>query len=303
MELTANNYKDSFKITKNGTTDLNVFFYKKGLINITRPNISYIKVDTASNEKPVYHIGSQEPMGHTGSIKTVAGVIMFEVFDGYPLQSLMFSLNNTNTYNSHCNALEDLPPLDLYVLQKNGLDPYGDYILKNVKFTSTQMEMGIKTPGRYLVARFTSSVIERFRAPAFFNEFVSDNYDYHIIRHSKEIEQIKLDIDNSEQNNHLSNSARSRLYRLLEINGESDIYKNEEGTLDLKKALDECYNEFKEAYLYGTVGILAKNGYILQIIDFIREFYKIRNIYMLKTVNFFTNPQILYDTASGGETK
>lgn len=292
MELSVTDGNGSFKLTKNGATDINIYFYKKGLINITRPTISYIKVDTASNTKPVYHIGSKDPMGHTGSMKTAAGVIMFEVLDGYPLQSLMFSLNKSKK-GVHYNSLEDLPPLDLYVVQKNGADPYGDYIIKDVKFISTQLELGIKTPGRYVVARFTATCSERFRAPFFFNNFVSDNYDFHIVRNKIEIEQIKADIDNSENNNHYDDKTRRSLNKLLEV---YTYDQKKPSTIDLKVSLDKCYNCFKTSYLYGTVGIIADNAYILQISDFIREFYKIRNRYMLKTVGLVTNPGFLYST-------
>ena len=56
-------------ITKNNFHELNCFFTRNGLNNISRPDISYLKIDSASNIQPIFHIGFKENMGFIDSFK------------------------------------------------------------------------------------------------------------------------------------------------------------------------------------------------------------------------------------------
>lgn len=184
----------SIILTKNSLTDVNVFFYKNDFINVHRPLISFLKIDDATKIEPVFHIGIDKPMGFLSSYNIVAGIMIFEVLEGTPLQELMFMENNNSTAKTYKYSITDLPPMDLYVVQKNNKDPYGDFILTDLKFVSTKTEQNIEDPKRQLIAEFVCSSKKPFRIPYFYNNFKSDNYRNHIIRNKEEIYQIQQDI-------------------------------------------------------------------------------------------------------------
>ncbi|MGL5719147.1 hypothetical protein [Cetobacterium sp.] len=184
----------SIILTKNSLTDVNVFFYKSDFTNVHRPLISFLKIDDATKIEPVFHIGIDKAMGFLSSFNIVAGIMVFEVLEGTPLQELMFIENNNSTANSYRFSITELPPMDLYVIQKNNQDPYGDFILTDLKFTSTKMEQNIEVPGRQLIAEFICTSKKAFRIPYFYNNFKSDNYRNHFIRNKDEIYQIYQDI-------------------------------------------------------------------------------------------------------------
>ena len=183
----------SIILTKNSLTDVNLFFYKNDFTNVHRPLVSYLKIDDASKIEPVFHIGIDKAMGFLSSYNLVAGVMVFEVLEGTPLQSLMFSENNNPDVNGYKFSITELDPMDLYVVQKGNLDPYGDFILTDLKFTSTRTEQNIEVPGRKLIAEFICSSKKPFRLPFFYNNFKSDNYRNHILRRNSRfcIKQIK----------------------------------------------------------------------------------------------------------------
>ena len=79
-----------FVVTKNSLVDLNVFFYKKGMINIHRPMLSMLKIDSSRQTEPFFHIGFKHNMGYSSSNQIISGVMIFEVLEGYPLQSILF---------------------------------------------------------------------------------------------------------------------------------------------------------------------------------------------------------------------
>ena len=185
----------SFTITKNNFHDLNCFFTKNGLQNISRPNISYLKINSATNIQPVFHIGFKENMGFIYSVKINGGIIIFEVLEGYPLQDLLFSYNkNISNIKNYKFRLEDLDPMDFYCIQSENKDIFGDFILKKLKFISSKMDQSVENFGRRIIAEFICTEMLPFKIPYFYNNFISDNYNYHIIRDKKEIENIKKDI-------------------------------------------------------------------------------------------------------------
>ncbi|MGL4998407.1 MAG: hypothetical protein ACRC5T_05505, partial [Cetobacterium sp.] len=143
-------------LTKNDMVELNVFFYKKDFVNVHRPLLSFLKIDDATNVQPVFHIGFERNMGYISSYHVIAGVMVFEVLEGTPLQSLLF-MNNSDAKNEYKTSITQLEAMDLYVVQNRNLDPYGDFILSDLKFVSTKMEQSIDKLGRQLVAEFVCS--------------------------------------------------------------------------------------------------------------------------------------------------
>ncbi len=185
-----------FVCTKNNMPDLFVFFKKAGDKNIHRPLLSMFKIDSATRTVPIFHIGFQENMGYLSSNKIVSGVMVFEVLEGYPLQEMMFNQPSGDGWfrRTKDRCLEDLDPMDFYCIQKNNKDAYGDFVLKNLKFIDTKMSQSAEDFSRRIIASFVCTSMDNFRLPYFFNYFMSDDYDHHIIRDKNEVEDIKKDI-------------------------------------------------------------------------------------------------------------
>jgi hypothetical protein len=264
-------------ITKNSLTELNVFFYRKDFKNVLRPFISYIKIDNSANIQPAYHIGFKENMGYLTSLTTTGGSMVFEVLEGYPLQSLLFADNALGGKMKY--KLEDLTPMDFYCMNAQNEDPYGDFILTNLKFISSRMEQGVNSPGRVLVADFVCTSMIPFKIPYFYNKFKSDNYDYHIIRKKSEIDEIKLDITQMLDTGYLMDTTIERMIGILGgKDGETMI-----------EVLERVYNEFCD-----SVDDRKPNTRLLINIQlFIKDFYFVKNTYELKTVGVSTKLDFL----------
>lgn len=215
----------SIILTKNSLTDVNVFFYRSDFTNVHRPLISFLKIDDATKIEPVFHIGVDKAMGFLNSYNIVAGVMVFEVLEGTPLQELMFIDNSSSIITDYKYSITDLAPMDLYVIQKGNLDPYGDFILTDLKFTSTKMEQNIEVPGRKLIAEFICTSKKPFRIPYFYNNFKTDNYRNHFLRNKEEMYQIYQDIQMVEEEipeyvlnelNYNLNLTKSSVYDIFE---------------------------------------------------------------------------------------
>ena len=259
-----------FVLTKNNLVDLNVFFYKEGFTNIHRANISLIKIDSATKTTPIFHIGFKNNMGYISGNRVYTGVMVFEVLEGYPLQSIMFA-NNDNPTNEYQQSLEDLDAIDFYCIQKKNKDPYGDFVLRNLKFIDTKMTQSTEEFSRKLVATFVCSDKIPFRLPYFFNQFKSDNYSSHLIRSKKEMEEICQDLDSSES--YLSKEFLNKYCVIL-----SEI--NTVGTKSVehvKECLRIAFEEVVKDFTFRRT--IKRNSAIYRIRDFIYEFYKFRNEY------------------------
>lgn len=232
----------SIILTKNSLTDVNVFFYRNDFTNIHRPLISFLKIDDATKIEPVFHIGIDKAMGFLSSYSIVAGIMVFEVLEGTPLQELIFIENDNTTTDSYKFSITELPPMDLYVIQKQNQDPFGDFILTDLKFTSTKMEQNIEVPGRKLIAEFVCTSKKAFRIPYFYNNFKSDNYRNHFIRSKKEIEQIYQDIQMVE------NDIPERI--LDELNLTFNLNKE-----NVYSVFETLYDDFIRHYKYGLMSI------------------------------------------------
>lgn len=256
-------------LTKNNLCDLNVFFYKKGYANVHRPFLSMLKIDSVSRTTPIFHIGFDRNMGFSSGYKMYSGVMVFEVLDGYPLQSIMFTNNKTKKIKTMQQTLEDLEVMDFYCLQRKNKDPYGDFILKDVKFIETRMTQSTQDYSRRIVASFVCSSKIPFKFPYFFNEFVSDNYNNHIVRRKSEIEKIKIDIKASEK---ILNEHQHKLSEYISIlNPNIDNYSIDQ----LCYALSDCYTSAVSEF--NNRKPLTKKSPIFRIRDFIHDFYKFRN--------------------------
>ena len=256
-----------FIVTKNSLVDLNVFFYKKGMINIHRPMISMLKIDSSNHSEPFFHIGFKHNMGYSSSNHIISGVMIFEVLEGYPLQSILF-INNDSPNKPYKQSLEELDSMDLYCVQKRNEDPYGDFVLKNVKFINTQYNQSTSDFSRRLVATFVAESKENFRIPFFFNHFKSDVYSSHIIRDKKEIDEIKKDLNNTWDR--LPKDIKSDCIYALGL----DLRDLELETI--KEALD---NVWKKIYLNKILGNtkVDKTTPLYRMREFIRVYYDYAN--------------------------
>lgn len=263
-----------FTITKNSATDLNLFFYKKGMTNIHRPFLSLLKIDSSKQADAFFHIGFKQNMGFSSTNPIISGVMIFEVLEGYPMQSIMF-INNEEVSKPFKQSLEDLEPMDLYCIQKRNEDPWGDFVLKNVKFIDTKYNQSVDDFSRRLIATFVAESRESFRVPFFYNFFKSDTYENHIIRSSSEVEDIKKDID--------CTWSLIPVYKKLEIAKALRIpieeFKRNSKILleqvELKKTIDHLWKLAVLDTLKGTKKTIHSPIFILR--DFITVYYKYTN--------------------------
>ena len=256
-----------FVITKNGLSDLNVFFYKHGMTNIHRPMISMLKVDSSKHVEPFFHIGFKQNMGYSSSNQITSGVRVFEVLEGYPLQSLLFTNNDTKG-KAYIQSVEELEAMDLYVIQKENKDPYGDFILRNVKFVNTQYNQSVTDFSRRIVATFICEGKISFRIPFFFNHFKSDIYSSHIVRNKEEIDNIKKDVSNTWDR--LPDERKQECVEALKksVNNYKDVF-------EILRAIDSCWQEI---YLDKITGAkLQKQSALYNMREFIRVYYVYAN--------------------------
>ena len=262
----------SFTITKNNFHDLNWTSIKNGLQNISRPNISYLKIDSATNIQPVFHIGFKENMGFIDSVKINGGIIIFEVLEGYPLQDLLFSYNkNISNIKNYKFRLEDLDPMDFYCIQSENKDIFGDFILKKLKFISSKMDQSVENFGRRIIAEFICTEMLPFKIPYFYNNFISDNYNYHIIRDKKEIENIKKDIIDiaGRITQNMFENYISILKPSFEIDSDYDISNA------LQDSLDNVFDSMVFEYI--TKKTITEKSSVIKLQLFIKEFYSFKN--------------------------
>ena len=256
-----------FVVTKNSLVDLNVFFYKKGMTNIHRPMLSMLKIDSSRQTEPFFHIGFKHNMGYSSSNQIISGVMVFEVLEGYPLQSILF-INNDNSNKPYKQTLEELDSLDFYCVQKRNEDPYGDFVLKNVKFVNTQYNQSTTDFSRRLVATFVAESKENFRIPFFFNYFKSDIYSAHIIRDKKEIDEIKKDLNNTWDR--LPKDIKQYCIYALGLELKDD---------DLETIKEAIQKTWEKIYINKIIGntTLKKDSPLYRMREFIRVYYNYAN--------------------------
>ena len=261
-------------ITKNNFHELNCFFTRNGLNNISRPDISYLKIDSASNIQPIFHIGFRENMGFIDSFKINGGVFVFEVLSGYPLQDLLFSHNQTvNSKKNYKFRLEDLDPMDFYCVQSKNEDIFGDFVLKNLKFISTKMDQSADNYGRRIIAEFICSEMLPFQIPYFYNNFISDNYDYHIIRDKNEIINIQKDIVSI--SSLITNNMLEKYINILYPTNKPEINLDYGVSYILNTALDDVFNNLVIEYISRKK--TSSDSSVIKLQLFIKEFYNFKN--------------------------
>lgn len=265
-----------FVFTKNSLVELDVFFYKPGFTNIQRPTISLLKIDSSRQTTPLYHIGFKDNMGYLSSNQIISGVMVFEVLEGYPLQSLLF-INNDKEGTPFQQSLEELEAMDFYVIQKRNQDPYGDFVLKNVKFIDTKMTQSTEEFSRKIVATYVAESKIPFRILFFFNHFKSDNYSSHIVRNVEEIKQIKKDVNKTW--NALPKAKKEECY--IKLSGKGvNIVRREYREISLETILDEIEKTWKEHVSNILLRIAMKpHSAIYRLRDFIFAYYKYANAY------------------------
>ena len=255
-----------FIVTKNSLTDLNVFFYKKGMTNIHRPMISMLKIDSSRHAEPFFHIGFKHNMGYSSSNHIISGVMVFEVLEGYPMQSILFT-NNDSKVKPYMQSLEELESMDFYCVQKRNEDPFGDFVLKNVKFINTQYNQSTSDFSRKLVATFIAESKENFRIPFFFNHFKSDIYSAHLVRSESEIAAIKKDLDNTWDR--LPPEVKKECMNVFEM-------KDNDDTETIKEMITKVWNKICVDKITGNNKI-TKNSAQYRMREFIRVYYAYAN--------------------------
>ena len=255
-----------FIVSKNDSSNLDLYFFKSGVTSIHRPSISQMKVDDSSKISAAYSIGFEHNLGFTKSISITGGTFLFEVLEGFPLQSLMSYLNKGNKIASkRIYRLQDLPPLDFFCVNKTGGDPFGEFIIKNLKFTNTRMEQGVQTPGRYMVANFVASKLVPFRTPYFFNNFISDDYSNHYLRNKDEITNIISDVTQFSNNSMFTDQFKAECISRLNVGNASDVIE----AIEKKKTL--------LAKAYSSKNEISFNGILKDFKNFIAFFYENKN--------------------------
>lgn len=271
-----------FVCTKNNMPDLFVFFKRNGDKNIHRPMISMFKIDSATRTIPIFHIGFKENMGYLSANKIVSGVMVFEVLEGYPLQEMMFNQPYKDGWfrKPKDRCLEDLDPMDFYCIQKNNKDAYGDFILKNLKFVDTKMSQSADDFSRRIIASFVCTSMECFRLPYFFNYFMSDDYDHHVIRDKGEVDDIKKDIEAF-----ADNLPKEIYLECIQATGEkvdTDIPSNNSSILI--NLIDQLFVKIKNDWFRRVK--FKKDCPIFKMRDFISIFYRYKNQYEYKHAQF-----------------
>lgn len=268
-------------LTKNSLVQLDVFFWKNSFQNIHRPDLSYLKIDSFTEVKQAFHIGFQESMGFLKSFTTHVGVMVFEVLEGYPLQSLLvYNNEKKGMREGFLYDIKDLEAMDFFCIQEQGNDPYGDFILKNVKFYSTKMEQGVNSPGRKMVAQFVCSGMVPFKIPYFYNNFISDNYNHHVIRNKEEVSQICLDV--SGFNGVYSTDAS--LNAELELRFRAALKVNTDKKRSLDVEVQEKWKSFIKSYSKNKSNSFYMYAEIQDLLNFIAVFYEWKNRYELKRI-------------------
>lgn len=267
-----------FVLTKNSLVELDVFFYKRGFINIQRPTISLLKIDSSKQAIPLYHIGFKNNMGYLSSNQIISGMMVFEILDGYPLQSLLF-INNDKEGTTYQQSIEELEAMDLYVVQKKNQDPYGDFVLKNVKFIDTKMSQSTEEFSRRMIATFVAESKIPFRIPYFFNHFKSDNYSTHILRSADEVKQIEEDLKITWGKLPTEKQIEC-LIKLTGKNRMSFAQKSSDYDIPIEKIIEELNKAWKE-HVAGILlrKALKKSSPIYRLKEFIYTYYKYANAY------------------------
>ncbi|MGL4998593.1 MAG: hypothetical protein ACRC5T_06440, partial [Cetobacterium sp.] len=167
--------------------------------------------------------------------------------------------------------------------QNRNLDPYGDFILSDLKFVSTKMEQSIDKLGRQLVAEFVCSAKKPFKLPYFYNAFKSDNYDYHVVRNKEEFALIESDI--------------------MEVSGYVPAWVVENckkiyNITNPDTSLESVLNTAKEDFLnqYRELASRKANTYVessRKMTEFIKEFYRYKNEISLRKVRLDSRLEFL----------
>jgi hypothetical protein len=155
------------------------------------------------------------------------------------------------------------------------------------------MEQGIENPGgRKLVAQFICKEMRPFKIPYFYNYFKSDDYNYHIIRNKKEIDEIVKDIESvrNEWN-------EMHLHLFIEALDISTLNVTESSTKDLGDNLGtyvrKKFQQFVDAYKSSASKPIYSYQPLKDLQAFIKVFYTFKNALALEELKEDTKLEFL----------
>lgn len=139
-------------------------------------SVATVSVSVYDAKAPVRALGSRSVLGYTGSIRTVAGSIVFVVVEGHPLEDLMTL--NTGRFNNfedeppHRNvprvdrkkqmyAIGSISPFRLMLLYKNEIGNSAGLEIHEVEFVSEGIVTSVNDMVTEVVVQFVASAFSQ----------------------------------------------------------------------------------------------------------------------------------------------
>lgn len=167
-------YEKSFYITENDISNLDIFLMHDIGTNkakIIREPFFNFSVASYTKTKPIYQLGSKQIVGFNSGISLIAGRIIINAFHNVPLVNTLIA---TKTISGR---IEDIPPLDLYIINKHSQTyerAFQDLVIKNIKFTSFNFEQGLE-PGRFFVLEYLATDMQGIQLKDYIKEQIHVN--------------------------------------------------------------------------------------------------------------------------------
>lgn len=151
------NQGKGFKIDKNNITNFKIVF-KNPITNLTTVKESVVQLNHSFSCKssPVFAIGRKTYQAFSEGVRLLAGTIVVNAFDNVPLAHLHSISYSENAY------IEDLPPIDLYIIPIEPLADgrYETLKITGMKFIETKQTDGASSNGRFYAFDFVAENFE-----------------------------------------------------------------------------------------------------------------------------------------------
>lgn len=208
-------YDKSFYVTENDISNLDLFFMSDIGTNraqIIREPFFNFSVASFTKTKPIYQLGSKTMVTINSGITVVAGRIVLNAFHNVPLINTMIATKTTSA------RIEDIPPLDLYIINKNSQNfgrRFQDLVIKNVKFTSFNFEQGLD-PGRYFVIEYMATDVQGIHLKDYIKDQVYNEFKTEIDIND-DVYEAKLNIYNEELEKQAQQDESDRLQNAFNL--------------------------------------------------------------------------------------
>ena len=137
----------SFVINKNTICNFKLIF-KNPYTGLTtdKEAVVHLSHSTSSKKTPVFSIGSVSYKATSTGVKLLAGSLVTSALDNVPLPYL-----HAISYMNH-SSVEDLPPLDLYIIPIENISEEGRYevlLIKGIQFVDMKQNDNASSTGIY----------------------------------------------------------------------------------------------------------------------------------------------------------